>query len=33
MTPNIIANAVLYALSQSDNVDVSYMVVRPSKEA
>ena len=33
MTPDIIANAVLYALSQSDYVNVSDLVVRPSKEA
>lgn len=33
MTPDIIANAVLYALSQPDYVNVSDLVVRPSKEA
>lgn len=33
MTPDIIANAVLYVLSQPDNVNVSDLVVRPSKEA
>lgn len=33
MTPDIIANAVLYALSQPDNVNVSDLVIRPSKEA
>lgn len=33
MTPDIIANAVLYALSQPDNVNVSDLVVRPSMEA
>lgn len=33
MTPDIIANAVLYALSQPDHVNVSDLVVRPSKEA
>lgn len=33
MTPDIIAGAVLYALSQPDNVNVSDLVVRPSKEA
>lgn len=33
MTPDIIANAVLYALSQPDNENVSDLVVRPSKEA
>ena len=27
-----IANAVLYAVSQSDNVDVSDLVVRPTME-
>lgn len=30
--PDVIANAVLYALSQPDNVDVSDLVVRPAKE-
>lgn len=33
LTPDIIANAVLYAISQPDNVNVSDLVVRPSKEA
>lgn len=33
MMPDVIANAVLYALSQPDNVNVSDLVVRPSKEA
>lgn len=33
MTPDIIANAVLYALSQPDNVDVSDLVIRPNREA
>lgn len=33
MTPDIIANAVLYTLSQPDNVNVSDLVVRPSMEA
>lgn len=33
MTPDVIANAVLYALSQPDNVDVSDIVVRSDKEA
>ncbi len=32
LEPDVIANAVLYAVSQPDNVDVSDMVVRPSKE-
>ena len=32
LEPDIIANAVLYALSQPENVDVSDLVVRPSKE-
>ena len=32
ITPDIIANAVLYALSQPDNVNVSDLVIRPSKE-
>ncbi len=31
--PEIIANAVLYAVSQPDNVDVSDLTVRPSKES
>ena len=33
MTPDVIANAVLYALSQPDNVDVSDIVVRSDMEA
>lgn len=33
LTPDAIANAVLYALSQPDNVDVSDIVVRPTKES
>lgn len=33
LTPDVIANAVLYALSQPDSVDVSDLVVRPSKES
>lgn len=32
LTPDIIANAVLYAVSQPDNVDVSDIVVRPTME-
>ena len=31
--PDIIANAVLYAVSQPDNVDVSDLAVRPSRES
>ena len=33
ITPDVIANAVLYAVYQPDNVNVSDLVVRPSKEA
>lgn len=33
MTPDVIAGAVLYALSQPDSVDVSDLVVRPSMES
>lgn len=33
LTPDVIANAVLYASSQPDNVNVSDLVVRPNKEA
>lgn len=33
MRPDVIANAVCYALSQPDQVDVSDLVVRPSREA
>ena len=29
MTPDVIANAVLYALSRPDNVNVSDLVIRP----
>lgn len=33
LEPGVIANAVVYALSQPENVDVSDLVVRPSREA
>lgn len=33
MTPDVIADAVLYALSQPDSVNVSDLVIRPRKEA
>ena len=33
MTPDVIANAVLYALSQPDSVNVSDLVVRPAMES
>ena len=33
MTPDVIAGAVLYALSQPDNVNVSDLVVRPAMES
>ena len=33
MTPDVIAGAVLYALSQPDNVNVSDLVVRPAPES
>ena len=33
MEPDVIANAVLYAISQPDNVDVSDLIVRPSRES
>ena len=33
LEPEVIANAVLYALSQPDNVDVCDLVVRPSLES
>ena len=33
LTADVIANAVLYAVSQPDQVDVSDLVVRPAKEA
>lgn len=32
LMPDVIANAVLYAISQPDNVDISDLIVRPSKE-
>ena len=32
LDPEVIANAVLYAISQPDNVDVSDLVVRPTME-
>ena len=32
LEPEVIANAVLYAVSQPDNVDVSDLGVRPSLE-
>ena len=32
-TSESIANAVLYAVSQPDNVDVSDLCVRPSRES
>lgn len=32
ITPDAIANAVLYAVSQPDNVDVSDLVIRPTRE-
>jgi NADP-dependent 3-hydroxy acid dehydrogenase YdfG len=32
LEPDAIANAVLYAISQPDNIDVSDLVLRPSKE-
>lgn len=32
LEPDVIANAVLYALSQPEHVDVSDLVVRPSRE-
>ncbi len=32
LTPDAIANAVLYAISQPDNVDISDLVVRPTME-
>lgn len=32
LTPDVIANAVLYAVSQPDNVDVSDLIVRPTME-
>ena len=33
ITPDQIAKAVLYAIDQPENVDISDIVVRPSKEA
>lgn len=33
ISPEAIANAVLYAVSQPDEVDVSDLIVRPSAEA
>lgn len=33
LDPDVIANAVLYAVAQPDNVDVSDLAVRPSKES
>lgn len=33
LEPDVIANAVLYAISQPDNVDVSDLIVRPSRES
>lgn len=33
LDPDVIANAVLYAVAQPDNVDVSDLTVRPSKES
>ena len=33
MEPDVIANAVLHAISQPDNVDVSDLIVRPSRES
>ena len=32
LEPEVIANAVLYTISQPDNVDVSDLAVRPSRE-
>jgi len=32
LEPDAIANAVVYAISQPDNIDVSDIIVRPSKE-
>ena len=32
ITPDSIANAVMYAISQPDDVDVSDMVIRPHRE-
>ena len=33
LEPDVIANAVLYAISQPDHVDVSDIIVRPSRES
>ena len=33
LSPEVIANAVLYAISQPDNVDVSDLAIRPAKES
>ena len=33
LEPEVIANAVLYAVSQPDQVDVSDLAVRPAKES
>lgn len=33
LEPSVIANAVLYAVSQPDNIDVSDLAIRPSKES
>ena len=33
ISPAAVANAVLYALSQPDDVDVSELTIRPSREA
>ena len=33
LQPEVIANAVLYAISQPDQVDVSDLAVRPSRES
>lgn len=33
LTPDVIANAVLYVISQPDQINVSDLVVRPSQEA
>ena len=33
LDPRVIANAVLYAISQPDNIDVSDLAIRPSKES
>ena len=33
LTPDVIANAVLYVISQPNQINVSDLVVRPSREA